>query len=249
MDTTLRLSKLMAQKGLCSRREADHLIEKGWVLVDGEIVSQLGVKVLESAQVSLTPQGQDWLGKKITLIINKPVGFVSAQAEDGHKPAMELVQGDSQQRGPGDSSVPKGTVRTEMAPAGRLDIDSKGLLILTNDGQVARKIIAPDSHVEKEYLIRVEGRVTEEKLNLLRHGLELDGQALMPAKVKVTSPQMLVITLTEGKKRQIRRMCEQIDLDVLSLLRLRIGPISLGPLPSGQWRYLSKKEVFQLKKL
>jgi 23S rRNA pseudouridine2604 synthase len=148
-----------------------------------------------------------------------------------------------------------------MAPAGRLDIDSTGLLILTQDGRVARTLIGEDSEVEKEYLVRVHwapngpqgaGLVTQdvqavfprERLALLCHGLSLDGQPLRPAKVDWQNPEQLRFVLREGKKRQIRRMCEAVGLHVVGLKRVRIGRIVLGQLPMGQWRYLGPDERF-----
>ena len=141
-----------------------------------------------------------------------------------------------------------------LAPAGRLDIDSVGLLVLTQDGRIARHLIGQDSEIEKEYLVRValdgaeakntQARFPPEKLALLRHGLQLDGQALKPAKVSWQNEEQLRIVLREGKKRQIRRMCEQVGLKVVGLKRIRIGSVLLGQLPAGQWRYLGEHERF-----
>jgi 23S rRNA pseudouridine2604 synthase len=140
-----------------------------------------------------------------------------------------------------------------LAPAGRLDIDSIGLLVLTQDGRVARQLIGEDSEVEKEYLVRVsygneainvQAAFPAEKLKLLCHGLSLDGQPLRPAEVSWQNPEQLRFVLREGKKRQIRRMCEQVGLFVTGLKRVRIGQVNLGHLPVGQWRYLAPHEHF-----
>ena len=131
-----------------------------------------------------------------------------------------------------------------LAPAGRLDIDSSGLLVLTNDGRVARQLIAPDSRVEKEYVVNIRGELTAQGLALLRHGLELDGRKLKPARVNHSSSDQLVFVLTEGRKRQVRRMCELVGLEVISLIRVRIGNIRLGKLPRGKWRLLDPGEEF-----
>jgi 23S rRNA pseudouridine2604 synthase len=140
-----------------------------------------------------------------------------------------------------------------LAPAGRLDIDSTGLLVLTQDGRIARQLIGEDSAIEKEYLVRVSyGEVVSNvqrvfspgQLARLRHGLSLDGQPLKPAKVEWQNPEQLRFVLTEGKKRQIRRMCEQVGLKVAGLKRVRIGQVVLGQLPVGQWRYLRPGESF-----
>jgi len=140
-----------------------------------------------------------------------------------------------------------------LAPAGRLDIDSIGLLVLTQDGRVARQLIGEDSEVEKEYLVRVsygaeavnvQGEFPPEQLQRLCHGLSLDGVALKPAQVSWQNPEQLRFVLKEGKKRQIRRMCEQVGLFVTGLKRVRIGHVNLGHLPVGQWRYLVSHERF-----
>ena len=131
-----------------------------------------------------------------------------------------------------------------LAPAGRLDIDSTGLLVLTQDGRIARHLIGEDSSVEKEYLVRVEGTCSEADLKRLNHGLSLDGEPLKPAKVSWQNEDQLRFVLREGKKRQIRRMCEMVGLHVVGLKRVRIGSINLGKLPLGQWRYLRAGEKF-----
>ena len=131
-----------------------------------------------------------------------------------------------------------------LAPAGRLDIDSTGLIVFTQDGRVAKRLIGQDSDVEKEYLVRVEGTLTEDGMKLLHHGLELDGVKLKPAKVSWANEDQLRFVLREGRKRQIRRMCEMVGLTVTALKRVRTGGIPLGSLPVGQWRYLRRDEKF-----
>ena len=135
-----------------------------------------------------------------------------------------------------------------LAPAGRLDIDSVGLLVLTQDGRIAKQLIGEDSDIEKEYLVRVASadgeRLPDAALALLRHGLELDGEALRPAQVEWVNDDQLRFVLTQGKKRQIRRMCDAVGLQVLGLKRVRIGRVMLGDLPTGQWRYLRADESF-----
>ena len=129
-----------------------------------------------------------------------------------------------------------------MAVAGRLDIDSQGLLLFTQDGRIAKKIIGDNGKIEKEYIVRVEGLLPDNKLRLLRHGLELDGKPLKPAKVEWINEDQLRFVLTEGKKRQIRRMCEMVGLRITGLKRVRIGKIKLGHLPEGKWRFLEAGE-------
>ncbi|WP_249931132.1 pseudouridine synthase [Ramlibacter sp. 2FC] len=253
---TVRLNKRMADLGLCSRREADEWIERGWVRVDGELAT-MGLQVGAQARITVDRQAQGQQAQQVTILINKPVGYVSGQAEDGHQPAASLVQARNHWRGdPSPTRFSPAQLRG-LAPAGRLDIDSVGLLVLTQDGRVARQLIAEDSLVDKEYLVRVSyatpaGEVTTDvqaafppgQLARLRHGLSLDGKPLKPARVDWQNPEQLRFVLTEGKKRQIRRMCELVGLKVVGLKRIRIGGVTLGQLPLGQWRYLGPQERF-----
>jgi 23S rRNA pseudouridine2604 synthase len=229
---------------MCSRREADRYIERGLVLVDGEVVSQLGTRVSPDAQIELAEAGLKRRDAQATFLINKPVGYVSAQAEDGYRPASDLLSKESRWK---DDRTPRRFHPAQLrglAPAGRLDIDSTGLLVLTQDGRVPRRIIGEDSEVDKEYLVRVEGHLSAEGLKLLNHGLSLDDKPLKPAKVSWQNEDQLRFILREGKKRQIRRMCELVGLKVVGLKRIRIGKVMLGNLPTGQWRYLRDDEKF-----
>jgi 23S rRNA pseudouridine2604 synthase len=243
-----RLSKRMSALGLASRREADEWIERGWVLVDGK-VAILGLKVLPHQKITIDQKATSQQARRVTVILNKPVGYVSGQAEDGYQPASVLVVPENQWRNPGSKNAP---VRRQellgLAPAGRLDIDSTGLLVLTQDGRIAKQLIGEDSEVDKEYLVRVRyskpGKLPASELNRLRHGLSLDGKALKPAKVLWQNDDQLRFVLREGKKRQIRRMCELVGLQVLGLKRVRIGQLMLGELPQGKWRFLAPTEKF-----
>jgi 23S rRNA pseudouridine2604 synthase len=234
----------MGERGLCSRREADEWIENGWVKVNGAVVNKLGVRVPRDARIEIDSAAKSHQGELVTILLNKPVGYVSGQPEDGHQPAMVLLKPEN--RWPEDPSHTKflpGHLRG-LAPAGRLDIDSTGLLVFTQDGRVAKRLIGQDSEVEKEYLVRVEGTLSEEGMQKLRHGLELDGVKLKPAQVSWANENQLRFALREGRKRQIRRMCEMVGLVVVALKRVRSGAVPLGPLPVGQWRYLRKDERF-----
>ena len=252
---TIRLNKRMAELGLCSRREADAWIEQGWVRVNGQ-PAVMGQPVAANARIEIDRAAEQQQKQQVTILINKPVGYVSGQAEDGHEPAVALIQ-------PGNrwsecnSRMRWGFDQLRgLAPAGRLDIDSIGLLVLTQDGRVARQLIGEDSEMEKEYLVRVslgdlrgennnvQALFDPEKLKLLCHGLSLDGKPLKPAQVSWQNPEQLRFVLKEGKKRQIRRMCEQVGLYVTGLKRVRIGHVNLGHLPVGQWRYLMPHEGF-----
>ena len=241
MSDLLRLSKLMSQRGLCSRREADDLIARGLVRVNGEVVSELGFKVAPNARVDITAAGARELDRKVTILINKPKGFVSAQPEDGYRAAVELVTSANQFGG---ESNPFGINHLRgLAPAGRLDIDSQGLLVMTQDGVVAKTLIGENSEVEKEYLVRVAGRLDD--LSELTDGtMVIEGRRLRPARVEWLNEDQLRFVLREGMKRQIRKMCEAVGLTVLGLKRVRIGKVTLGKLPEGQWRFLEPGESF-----
>ena len=249
---TVRLNKRMADLGLCSRREADDWIARGWVRVNG-LPAVMGQPVAANARIDVAREAEQQQRQQVTILINKPVGFVSGQAEDGHEPAVALVQPENRWR-ECNSRMRWGFEQLRgLAPAGRLDIDSIGLLVLTQDGRVARQLIGEDSEMEKEYLVRVsygpesvnvQAAFPAERLALLCHGLSLDGQPLRPAQVSWQNPEQLRFVLKEGKKRQIRRMCEQVGLFVTGLKRVRIGRVNLGHLPIGQWRYLMPHEQF-----
>lgn len=250
--TTTRLNKRMAELGLCSRREADDWIARGWVRVDGQLAA-MGLQVAADARIEVDPRAQGQQQEQVTILMHKPVGYVSGQAEDGHQPAVTLVQPRSQWKSDATLRRFSPAQLRGLAPAGRLDIDSTGLLVLTQDGRIARQLIGEDSGMEKEYLVRVSygesatgiDRVfPREQLARLRHGLSLDGQPLKRAQVDWQNPEQLRFVLTEGKKRQIRRMCEAVGLRVVGLKRIRIGRVVLGPLPVGQWRYLGPQERF-----
>ncbi len=282
-DGSMRLNKRMAELGMASRREADAWIEKGWVKVNGHI-AEMGMQVAADVRIEIDKEAKGQQAKQVTVLINKPLGIVSGQAEDGHSPAITLVA--PQNRWAEDNArffFHPSQLRS-LVPAGRLDIDSTGLLVLTQDGRVARQLIGEDHVIEKEYLVRVvytgvenpaaatsaaatyaplskptqlsriddddpvsndvQSVFPEAKLQLLRHGLQLDGQALKHAKVEWQNPEQLRFVLHEGKKRQIRRMFEQVGLKVVGLKRVRIGKVMLGNLPVGQWRYLAPHERF-----
>jgi len=239
----IRLSKLMSQRGICSRREADKWIEQGLVRVNGEIISTLGTRVDPDSAISIENAARQQQRKLITVLLNKPVGLVSGQPEDGYSTASSLIV-KSNHYSKDKVAHRHGANHRNLAPAGRLDIDSQGLLVLTQDGRVAKRLIGPESRIEKEYLVRVTGRVDAVTLNRLRHGLKLDNRVLRPARVSEIEPNLLKVILVEGRKRQIRRMCELVGLDVTGLKRVRIGQVRLAGLPKGQWRYLGEDEKF-----
>ena len=213
------------------------------VSVDGERVSELGSRIDPNAEVAISKEAKFDQAKQVTVLLNKPVGYVSGQPEPGFTPAITLITLDNQLKQSGDPEFKPWMLRG-LAPAGRLDIDSTGLLVMTQDGRVAKKLIGEDSGIEKEYLVRVEGQMIPNGLALLKHGLELDGKPLKQAWVKQLNEDQLHFILREGKKRQIRRMCELVGLKVIGLKRVRIGRVMLGDLQQGQWRFLRANESF-----
>lgn len=236
-EEPVRINKWLGQSGVCSRREADALIADGLVSVDGEVVTDAGRKLEPGQTLTLSERATATLAEGVTIVLHKPLGYVSGQPEPDKLPAVRLVT-DNNRVGPGvvpadDHSLP---------PIGRLDEDSRGLLLLSSDGVVAKAVIGPSSDLDKEYLVRVAGDVTEKKLKILRHGLMLDGRQLKPAYVSRMESFRLKFILREGRNRQIRRMCDMVDLEVIDLIRVRIGPLKLDNLPEGKWRMLTPEE-------
>ena len=234
----------MSERGICSRREADTYIERGWVWVDGQRVNELGTKVDPGCTIRLDPLANKQQQQRVTLLLHKPVGYVSGQPEPGYKPAVVLIRPETLWQDGRASLAFHPTHLKGLAPAGRLDMDSTGLLVLTQDGRIAKQLIGENSAVDKEYLVRVEGKLSAADLKLLNHGMSLDGEVLKPAIVKWQNEDQLNFILREGKKRQIRRMCEAVGLVVTGLKRIRIGNIKLGDLPVGKWRFLGEGEAF-----
>ena len=240
----VRVSKLMSEQGICSRREADSYIERGWVLVDGVPVTELGTRVFPNQVITLAKAAQSRQEASVTVLLNKPIGFVSGQAEQGYRPAITLITAQAQFKSDRSPQRFNPSHLKGLAPAGRLDIDSTGLLILTQDGRIAKQLIGESSGIDKEYLVRVEGALSADGLAQLNFGLSLDGAALKRAQVTWQNNDQLRFILREGKKRQIRRMCELVGLKVTGLKRVRIGKVALGDLPQGNWRYLRSDERF-----
>ncbi|GGZ43613.1 pseudouridine synthase [Asticcacaulis endophyticus] len=237
-DEPVRVNKWLAQSGVCSRREADSLIERGQILVDGVRVTDAGRKIEKGQTVTIDDEGKDALDTRMTILYHKPIGIVSGTPEAGEIPAVRMIRR-ANVYGPAEVFPDQ---HSKLAPVGRLDKDSHGLLIMSEDGVLAKAIIGPESDLEKEYHVRVRGAVFEEKLQWLRHGLTLDGRKLKPAIVTQTGEQSLSFILKEGRNRQIRRMCDMVELRVIDLYRDRIGPLHMGDLPEGQWRHMTPEE-------
>ena len=233
MAEKVRLQKILADRGVCSRRRAEDMIRAGRVTVNGRpaglgdsALPQKDVIALDGQRIPQKPQGS------LYLALHKPRGFVTTMSDErGRKCVAQLVEG----------------VGRRVYPVGRLDKDSEGLLLLTNDGDFANLAAHPSSHVAKTYRVTVRPGVTEEQLARMSTGIELDGQMTAPAKVKVISQEkgrvVLEIVLYEGRNREIRRMCEALGLEVARLKRTAIGPVRLGMLPQGQYRELTKEEI------
>lgn len=237
-DEPVRVNKWLAQQGVCSRREAEGLITAGLVSIEGETLTSPGHKIAPGQTLTVSQKGGAALASKATVILNKPEGIVSGTPEGDQIPAMRLLTNAAQH---GTARL-KGKWQQGMAPVGRLDQDSHGLLILSSDGVVAKAVIGPDSDMEKEYIVRVRGAISETALDQLRHGLSLDGRRLKKAVVERLGEQTLRLVLREGRNRQIRRMCDLVGIRVIDLKRERVGPLELGTLPEGKWREMSEAE-------
>jgi len=233
-----RINRWLAQSGVCSRREAEGLIAQGLVSIDGEVVADPGRKIEPGQTLTLADAADAKVAGGFTVILHKPAGVVSAQPDPGQVPAIRLLT-----RAALIGQSPMIPDRdTKLAPVGRLDMPSRGLLLLSDDGVVAKAVIGPDSTLEKEYRVAVMGEITSRKLALLRHGLWLDERQLKPAEVDMIGDQRMRIVLREGRNRQIRRMCELVELKVVDLFRVRVGPLTLGDMPEGRWRVITPPE-------
>lgn len=231
-DEMMRINKYLSSHGYCSRREADRLVEKGRVFVNGERAT-MGQQVGPDDQVRVEGRDKKKPPKKIYIALNKPVGVISTTDKKSHNNVVEFVGH-----------------KERIFPVGRLDVASSGLILLTNDGVLANRLMHPRFEHEKEYVVQVSPALTREDIRVLQHGVELDDGMTLPAKVRQLTPNKFAIILQEGRNRQIRRMCEARNLEVKSLHRTRVGTLKI-PLsyPKGQWRNLTSSEVRELKEL
>jgi 23S rRNA pseudouridine2605 synthase len=248
-----RLQKLLAQAGIASRRASEELILSGRVTVDGEVVRELGTKAdLAQSEVCVDGQPIAAAPRRHHIALNKPAGHICTREDTHGRPTvMDLIPAE---------------LRTTVYPVGRLDRDSSGLLLLTNDGPLAHKLIHPRYHVPKTYIATVHGEVRPSDLARLRHGVEIADEAgrpsgivTAPAEVRIIanapgkgSPSRLAtleIILREGRKRQVRRMCHAVGHPVVELRRTVFGSVPLGDLPPGKWRELTEAEVAALRAL
>jgi 23S rRNA pseudouridine2604 synthase len=241
-----RVAKLMANRGLCSRREAERLIEAGQVSVDGVVVREQGCKASPAAVIEISSDVASTLGTRLTVILHKPVGIVSTQPQADQVPAWKLIRAENA-HGQTDAETLANVVRDpqRFSVAGRLDRASRGLLVLTEDGRVAKRLIS-GHEVEKTYLVRVAEDVREQQLRKLRGNLSLDGQPLLPMRAERVSANSIRFVLVEGRKHQIRRVCRKVGLNVTDLLREAAGPFRLDDLPEGKWRLATAGELGRL---
>ncbi len=231
----MRLQKYMAECGVASRRRAEEMIAAGQVTVNGQKITQMGVQVEEGDEVRLNGKLIRPETEKRYVIYHKPAGEVTTVSDpEGRKCVLDHFR---------DYPV-------RLYPVGRLDYDSEGLLLLTNDGALTERLLHPSHQVDKTYLARVSGTVTPETAKRLRAGVMLDDHKTAPAKVRIVKQEALaalvLVTIHEGRNRQVRRMFEESGHQVLQLRRVRFGPLELGDLPRGQWRELTAEELRRL---
>jgi 23S rRNA pseudouridine2604 synthase len=239
-----RLSKLVSELAQCSRREADEWIENGWVSVDGVAINRLGARVNPKAKITIKEVARARSSESVSIVFNKPRDFPGPAAEEGRDAIAALIRADNHWAEDNSPLSFQPTHLRGLAQAGRLETEEGGMLAFTQEGSVARRLSGGDSRLEKEYHVRVEGELAADGLDLLRRGLALDNVKLPRAQVSWLSDQQMRFVLPDGKKGQIQRMCELVGLQVTDIKRVRIGSVSLGKLPPGQWRYLRADERF-----
>jgi 23S rRNA pseudouridine2605 synthase len=234
-----RLQKVIAASGLTSRRKAEELIAAGRVTVNGRVIRKLGTRIDPSREhVKVDGRHLRNLEPHAYLILNKPKGYVSSLSDPQGRPTIrDLLRG----------------VRLRVFPVGRLDYDTEGLLLLTNHGEVAQALLHPRHHVPKVYLVKIKGILNEEDIRRLEHGVSLDDGMTQPAKLrkvrKAEENSWIELTVYEGRKHQVKRMLEAVGHPVLKLKRIKFGPLALGDLAVGQFRYLSDREANALRAL
>lgn len=233
-----RLQKILAQAGIASRRQAEEIILAGRVAVNGKVVTELGTKA-DPAKDTITLDGRPVQveERKVHILLNKPVGYVTTMKDPQGRPIVsDLLKG----------------INARVYPVGRLDYNTEGLLLLTNDGEWANLLMHPRHEVEKEYMVRVRGNVAPTQVRRLAEGIELDDGKTAPAVVKIVKESdnntWVSIAIHEGRYRQVRRMCEAVSLSVVRLKRVRYGSLQLGDLKPGEYRLLTPEEAERLKR-
>lgn len=221
-----RLNKYIASCGICSRRKADELITNGKVKINDIVVTNLGEKVNNEDVVKVDNKIIQKEEKKVYIALNKPRGYVTTNSDEyNRKNVIDLIHED-----------------VRVYPIGRLDMDTEGLLILTNDGEFSNKVMHPKNKIEKTYIVTTDTNVTNNQIEQLRNGVDIGDYITRPAKVKREGKDKIKIIISEGKNRQVRRMCEAVNINLLNLRRIQVGNINLGTLQSGKYRYLTEHE-------
>ncbi len=230
----IRLQAYIAQAGICSRRKAEELIARGVVKVNGKRVTEMGVKVSDGDVVEVEGKPVAPTKKKIYIALNKPVGYITAVEDDrGRKTVMDLVDNE---------------ITDKIFPVGRLDYDTHGLLIMTNDGVFANNLIHPSRKIEKVYIAQLNKEHNEHSLRQITKGIEIEGRKCKPVSVRALSPEAVELVIMEGKNREVRRMFEAVGYEVEDLCRVAVGNIKLGHIPHGRWRHLTKGEIMWVMK-
>lgn len=223
----MRLNKYIAMSGVCSRRKADELISKGKVCINGEIVSSLGIDVKDNDIVQVNGKNIIKEEKKVYIMLNKPKGYITTSSDQFSRPCvMDLIH-----------------ENVRVFPIGRLDMDTEGMLLLTNDGEFANSIIHPRNKIKKKYVVEVHQKVTKDKLDALCSGVDIGGYITNKASAKMIDKNHLELTISEGKNRQIRKMCEALGIIVYSLKRIAIGNLELGSLKLGEYIMINKDSI------
>lgn len=236
MEDRVRLQKYMAESGIASRRKSEELIAAGKVKVNGKVAS-IGDKIDPKRDIVSVDGRKIALAKSsVYIMLHKPRGFITTMSDEmDRKCVAELIS----------------DLDVRVYPVGRLDKDSEGLLLFTNDGEFANNMTHPSKHIPKTYRVTVRPDITEEQINRFMTGIMIDGKMTLPANVNVISKEpgrvVLEVVICEGRNRQIRKMCEELGLEVARLKRIAIGPVRLGILPQGKWRNLTPQEVHSLK--
>jgi len=223
----VRLQKYMADCGVASRRKCEEYIVQGKVKVNGKVVTELGTKVNpEKDEVRFNGKIIKQEEKKVYIILNKPKGYVTTNSDQFHrKSVIDLIHED-----------------VRVYPIGRLDMYTEGLLLLTNDGEFSNKMMHPRNKIEKTYVVTTDTNITKEQIDKLKNGVDIGDYITKPAKVRIISKDKIEIIISEGKNRQVRRMCDAVEINLLNLKRIKIGNIELGKLQTGKYRYLTEEE-------
>ena len=231
----IRLQKYMADCGIASRRKCEELILQGKVSVNGVKVKELGTKVTEEDEVSYKGKVIKKVFKKVYIALNKPVGFITSASDEFDRPTvMNLVEDE---------------IHTRIYPVGRLDFDTEGLLIMTNDGDLTFKLTHPKHTIYKKYVATLNDVPHPKEIERLKKGVVVDGKKTQPPIVNWLKDNVVEISISEGRNRQVRKMFEAIGYEVVNLQRIAVGNLTLGNIPLGRWRHLSNSEINYLKSL